>query len=208
MIQSEEFPIAQKISLIISSPMRRTLQTTQQGLGWLIARGVPVVLRPEWQENSAKPCDTGTAIEKMAKDFPDFDWSTVDPTYPAKTGLYAFNKKSLTQRGVEARKWLKERPEEVVAVVSHHGFLRVGASSCRYENADFRIFEFGPGQDGLELVQWEVTDKKGGGLGRSDKGHFPAVESDFVPRDGAPASAEAPQKDEAYGEVAKEKPTL
>jgi broad specificity phosphatase PhoE len=30
-----ELPLAQKIELIVVSPMRRTLQTAQQGLGWL-----------------------------------------------------------------------------------------------------------------------------------------------------------------------------
>jgi hypothetical protein len=66
--------------------MRRTLQTAEQSLGWLMERGVPVILRAEWQENSAKPCDTGTAISEMEKEWPQFDWSSVDPEYPTKTG--------------------------------------------------------------------------------------------------------------------------
>ena len=33
---------------------------------------MPVVLRPEWQENSAKPCDTGTSISEMEKEWPQF----------------------------------------------------------------------------------------------------------------------------------------
>ena len=75
-------------------------------------KGIPVVLRAEWQENSAKPCDTGTAISEMQKEWPQFDWSSVDPEYPSKKGLYEFSKKGLTQRGIEARKWLRERPEK------------------------------------------------------------------------------------------------
>ena len=66
--------------------MRRTLQTAEQSLGWLMERGVPVILRAEWQENSDKPCDTGTAISEMEKEWPQFDWSSVDPEYPTKTG--------------------------------------------------------------------------------------------------------------------------
>lgn len=54
----------------------------------LVERGVPVSLRAEWQENSAKPCDTGTAIPVMKKEWPQFDWSSVDPEYPTKEGLY------------------------------------------------------------------------------------------------------------------------
>lgn len=35
-------PLADQIELIVASPMRRTLQTAQLGLTWLIDRGVPV----------------------------------------------------------------------------------------------------------------------------------------------------------------------
>jgi hypothetical protein len=86
-------------------------------------RGVPVILRAEWQENSDKPCDTGTDISVMEKEWRQFDWSSVDPEYPTKTGLYAFSKEGLTQRGIAARKWLRGRPEKVIAVVSHSGKL-------------------------------------------------------------------------------------
>lgn len=51
-------------------------------------RGVPVVLRAEWQENSAQPCDTGSEISVMREEWPMFDWNTVDPVYPKTTGLY------------------------------------------------------------------------------------------------------------------------
>lgn len=149
----------------------------------MMDKGVPVELRPEWQENSAKPCDTGSAISTMKKEWPEFDWSTVDPTYPAKTGLYAFSEEGLTSRGRQAREWLRNRPEKVVAVVSHAGFLRVGVSSRRFENADFRIFDFPQESNGdkLELMEWEITERKGGGLGKSEKGVFPPGPSDWAP---------------------------
>lgn len=87
-------------------------------------------------------------------------------------------------------------------MVSHSGFLRVGVSYSRYENADFRIFEFaeGEGNDDLELVEWEATEVKGGGLGKSDRGHFPMLKGDNIP------DAKVTRDDEA-GEVAKEIPT-
>ena len=40
-----QLSLAQEIELIVVSPMRRTLQTAQQSLGWLMERGVPVILR-------------------------------------------------------------------------------------------------------------------------------------------------------------------
>ncbi|KAL5345539.1 hypothetical protein ACLOAV_009289 [Pseudogymnoascus australis] len=168
------------IDLIVSSPMRRTLQTATNALGWRIAEGCPALALAEFQENSAKPCDTGSDAKAMAEEWRAFDWSTVDPVFPAKTGLYEFSKEALTRRGEAARRWLRGREEKVIAVVSHAGFLRVGVSYCAYDNADFRIFE-------------------GGGLGKSEKGvfgwetqHFPEekkVEEGVPDEDAKEASA-------------------
>lgn len=183
--------------------MRRTLQTAQQGLGWLMDRGVPVVLRPEWQENSDKPCDTGTGIAAMAEEWPQFDWATVDAEFPAKTGLYAFSREGLEQRGIAARRWLRNRPEKVIAVVSHSGFLRVGVSYKKYENADFRVFDFAEGDDeiGGKLVEWELTEKKGGGLGKSPHGYFPLDLYEYLPADNTGAGVQ-----KSIGEVVSEEP--
>jgi len=116
----------------------------------------------------------------MEKEWPQFDWSAVDPTYPSKTGLYTFSKEALTQRGIEARKWLRNRSEKVIAVVSHSGFLRVGVSYRQYENADFRIFDFAEDEEiGGRLVEREFTANKGGGLGKSPKGIYGWETQDF-----------------------------
>src|SRR2546421_6484608 len=93
-------------------------------------------------ETSNEPCDVGSDIKVLANEFPQFNFSTVDPIYPTKTGIYEYSQKSLTERGSLCRSWLRARSEKVIAVVTHHGFLRVGVSGGRYENADFRIFEF------------------------------------------------------------------
>jgi broad specificity phosphatase PhoE len=162
--------------------MRRTLQTTEVALSWLINRGVPVIARAEWQETTVNNIDIGRSVSELVKEYPNFDFSTVDPSFPAKEGLYEFSLEALTERGVVARKWLKERKEKVVAVVSHDGFMRVGISQRKYGNADYRIFEFeaeGDGRDGLKLVEWEDSEKNGGGLGTCPKGMFGWLPNDF-----------------------------
>ena len=136
----------------------------------------------------------------MSREWPQFDWSAVDPVYPRKEGLYEFSRAGLVERGRVAKAWLRAREEKVVAVVSHSGFLRVGVSYSRYENADFRVFEFSEVEgEELELVEWEETEKKGGGLGKSERGFFPMTDTDYIPKDGA-------VKDVAVGEVVCEKP--
>ena len=69
---------------------------------------------------------------------------------------------------------MRNRPEKVIAVVSHAGFLWVGVSHKKFENADLRIFDFADGYEdiGGKLVEWELTESKGGGLGKSPKGTF------------------------------------
>ena len=139
----------------------------------------------------------------MEKQWPQFDWSTVDPQYPAKTGLYEFSRRGLQERGIAARKWLRNRPEKVIAVVSHSGFLRVGVSYKKYDNADFRIFDFAEGDDdvGGKLVEWEMTDMKGGGLGKSPQGYFPLGPGDYPPEPEV-----GPEAERNIGEIVNEVP--
>ena len=114
----------------------------------------------------------------------------MDPVFPSKEGLYAFSAEALLRRGAAARKWLRNRPEKVIAVVGHAGFLRIGLCNRKFDNADWRIFEFefedgdGDGDeadDGKEpmLVEWEETERNGGGLGTSQKGFFGWEVHDF-----------------------------
>ena len=97
--------------------------------------------------------------------------------------MYAYSYGSLLERGKAARKWLKSRPEKVIAVVGHDGFLRVGICGKKFGNADFRIFEFEAGGEaeggGLGLVEWESTEKNGGGLGTCPSGVWGWLPNDF-----------------------------
>lgn len=45
--------IANEVELVVVSPMRRTLQTAQLGLGWLMERGVKVEVDAGWQGKSS-----------------------------------------------------------------------------------------------------------------------------------------------------------
>ncbi|KAJ9668828.1 hypothetical protein H2201_001074 [Coniosporium apollinis] len=181
----QHLPLADVVELIVVSPMRRTLQTMLIGLDWLVERGVNVRPDADWQENSDKPCDTGTPLPTISAEFPTLDFSTVDPLYPAKTtpnNPYAFTRRAVLARGTRALKNLKHRPEKVIAVVSHSGFLRTAVCKTHFANADYRVFEFAGDEEegeGVKLVEWELTAGKGGGMGRSEKGRADVTESDF-----------------------------
>lgn len=66
----------------------------------------------------------------------------------------------MTKRGIAARTFLRNRPEKVIAVVSHAGFLRTSLCSRRFENADYRIFNFGEEEEAdiPALIEWELTE--------------------------------------------------
>lgn len=129
-------------------------------------------------ENSDKPCDTGNKVSILSNEFPEFDFSTVSRDYPSKTGRWAFSQAAITQRGVDCRRWLHARPEEIIAVASHSGFLRVGVSHRHYANADYRVFRFAE-DSGDELIEWNLTGESGGGMGYSRKGLAIIEPADF-----------------------------
>ena len=144
-----------------------------------------------WQENADKPCDTGTPIDEISKEFPQYDFSVVDPSFPDKTtggskNPYAFTEKAILARGQRCLQDLYSRPEKVIAVVSHSGFLRTGVCNRMFFNADWRVFEFDDEEmkknaGFFVLKESEETEKKGGGMGRSDVGVFGIVPGDFPP---------------------------
>jgi broad specificity phosphatase PhoE len=190
--------------------MRRTLETMTIGLSFLIERGVPVLPDANWHENADKPCDTGNPMSIISKEFPQYDFEGVDPKWTDKTSdietnRYAFTEKAIVARGQACLKDLYSRPEKVIAVVSHSGFLRTAVCNRMFFNADWRVFEYDEEemkkQGRFVLRESEETEKKGGGMGRSDVGVFGIVEGDFPPEKAGKA-----EKVEAVGEASKELP--
>lgn len=138
------------VGLIVVSPMRRTLQTAWDSLGFLMRRSVPVIVSPDWTETSTAECDTGSRVDILSTEFPQFSFEPVYPEWPEKTGKYAFTQSAVTARGLECRRWLKNRPEKAIIVVSHADFLYQGICSETFQNAAFRVFDFVGEEDVLK----------------------------------------------------------
>lgn len=111
----------------------------------------------------------------MAGEFPQVDFSGVDPVWPDKTSpagqRFAYTRDAILERGVRALTDLYHRPERLVIVFAHSGFLRVGVAGWWFFNSDYRIFEFGhaPSADDHGLVQDEATISGGLGLSRTTR---------------------------------------
>ncbi|KAK0714035.1 histidine phosphatase superfamily [Lasiosphaeria miniovina] len=171
-----------KVGLIVVSPMRRTLETCLIALGWLMDQGVRVEPDARWQELWDKPCDTGVSAAQLAAEFPQFDFSRLDPVYPDKTSAagaaYRYSRAAVLARGRAALQDVRDcsgcADGELVLVVTHSGFLRRSVAGRWFANADYRVFDFAPpvaeGEEDesarVQLVEWDLTHEHGG-LGRS-----------------------------------------
>lgn len=127
--KSTEQTIQQSAQLLVSSPLRRTLQTSLMGLPSLIGRlGGPssIIALPELQENSSSPADTGSSRETLERmeEFDGIDFGRLAKHWNSKTGFWAPDPKSLKIRAAWTRKWLAERPEEEIVIVSHGSALK------------------------------------------------------------------------------------
>ncbi|XXG93979.1 hypothetical protein Hte_000230 [Hypoxylon texense] len=136
-----DFPFAHEECRIVVSPLRRTLETLQYSLQWLRDRGVPVDVRAEWQETTNNPCDIGDDPSVLQEEWPDLDFSSLDPVYPHKTGLYEASEAAYQKRASFARRWLFKRPEKCILVVTHSGFLKRTVQGPKYKNVEYRTYE-------------------------------------------------------------------
>ena len=130
---NEDFPYHRNVGLMITSPLRRTLQTAIIGFSTCLNGGTArLSLEPEIQAHSSRPCDTCSTVECLQIEFPDLPWSELDlgGIYPAKEGIYATDVESLEKRGRRAQglllrefKRLEGTGREDIVVASHGGFL-------------------------------------------------------------------------------------
>ncbi|KAK6529869.1 hypothetical protein TWF281_009025 [Arthrobotrys megalospora] len=165
------------LELVVVSPLFRTLETAFLVFGKEFREGkVPFVVLPEIQETSPNPCDTGSSVESLKAGFPSLDFSNCERhDWLTKThGFYT--RDNLGVRATCARKWLFERPEKVIAVVTHSGFLRwltpqdfpFVENRDKYRNCEYRGYTFAgtladDGEGGpFKLVeeQWSVELRK------------------------------------------------
>lgn len=123
--KDESFP-HDKIDLIVSSPLKRTIRTALIAFGdTLKAKSMKIVCLQELQETSALPCDTGTPKDQLELEFKGqpVDFSRLDAGWDSKDGRWAPDTPAIEMRAREARIWLRDRPEKEIVCVTHGGFL-------------------------------------------------------------------------------------
>lgn len=171
--------------VVLSSPLRRTLQTTALGYPDAVKRlggHAKVVCLPQLQECSANPCDTGSSRAELEAipEFARFDLSHLTDDWTSKAGFYGTEPAALDARARWIRQYLRERPEEHIVVVAHGDILRrVIGEEYPWTNAEVRLFQFDPATVAdADCPLFHVQDIAAGG--RTD--------ADLVQR-GAPANS-------------------
>ncbi|KAK4984350.1 hypothetical protein LTR50_006646 [Elasticomyces elasticus] len=152
----ENFPFHKTVDCIVASPIKRTIATALLAFQSDIeAKNLTVIALPEIQETSDLPCDTGSDVAEIAREFDGrpVDLSLVKEGWNNKQGKWAPTAKAIDARAREARSWLMQRPEKEIVVVTHGGFLHYftedWTGSQRYTgtgwaNTEYRSYTFDP----------------------------------------------------------------
>nr|POF07120.1 hypothetical protein CFP56_31744 [Quercus suber] len=145
------------VNLIVSSPLKRTLQTTL--LGWhpaieRLGGRSAIICLPEAQECNAHPCDTGSVRSALEQDpeLAGLDLSRLSDEWTSKRGFWAEDRAdAVPARARWVRQWLFARPEHEIVLVAHGDILRQimgsekGESEHAWKNAEVRVFKFEEG---------------------------------------------------------------
>ena len=83
---SKEFPSEPPVDLLVSSPLKRTIQTTLFGFKKQVESGAKVELLAELQEAEGFPCDTGSSRDELEKEelFQGLDFSGLPDDWNSK----------------------------------------------------------------------------------------------------------------------------
>ncbi|KAH0369417.1 phosphoglycerate mutase family protein, partial [Aureobasidium melanogenum] len=157
------------VALIVSSPLRRALQTAVHAFApALQSDGVKVVLQPMAQEMNAYFCDIGTDRDELERQVKagelwdtelsvpsdSIDFNAVQEGWNIKEGKWAPDRATVQKRAAKLRSWLFSRKEDVVIVVSHGGFLHALTEDWSGFNASL-----GTGWQNCEIREFVFTEK-------------------------------------------------
>jgi broad specificity phosphatase PhoE len=138
------FPYSDRIAVIITSPLRRAIQTSLTGFrhvldkryfdqasGFGVEHGIALTLEPGLQERSAMPCDTGSERCVLEKEFLNLDLEHLSENWEAKAGQYAADDDSVTLRAAKMRETIKQltvalrgNEKRDIVVVTHGVFMK------------------------------------------------------------------------------------
>jgi broad specificity phosphatase PhoE len=168
MTQEEDFPSPQ---MVVVSPMCRTLQTAILAFAHLIQSATPFVAHEMAREEcGVHLCDQRRSKSQQMLEFPyvNFDLlsSELDPLYQEHTRE---TKLQVADRIYQFLQWLEQSPSDVLAVVSHSGWLLTlfnGLCECP-RSADQLQGWFQTGELRSVILEFEINEESNGDNGNT-----------------------------------------
>ena len=166
------FPFFDRIDLVCASPIRRAIQTALISMEPYLKSGKQNILAlPLAQEATATPADTPSDINRLEDEYGDkVDFRHCLDTYVdynTNKGKWAPDGAALQARALELRKFLRDRDELEVVVVSHGNFMHYVTGDIKedgsqdkgfWKNTEFRSYRFFPvGHDEALLQETEES---------------------------------------------------
>lgn len=141
---TQTFPHASQVGIILTSPLRRAIQTTltayphvldkryfDQDSGHGIINGATLILDPELQERSALPCDTGSASQDLETAFPRLGVKDLAEGWQVKEGPYSPEDEAVKERAKRVRSHVAELSDQLkneqrkhIVIVTHGVFMK------------------------------------------------------------------------------------
>ncbi|KAF2671955.1 phosphoglycerate mutase [Microthyrium microscopicum] len=175
---AEKFPYHDQVAVILTSPLRRTIQTALGGFSHILDRTSPRIGGASGIENGAQfeiyqqvqptngmPCNVGSKREILEKEFAGLDFSELSDTWMLKEGFYADTEETVAERGKAVRNHLASLVEKYKAqggerrdiVLVGHGDTRdyvTGEGKVDWPRAGWASFHLVKVADGhrLELI--------------------------------------------------------
>ncbi|KAF2024402.1 hypothetical protein EK21DRAFT_78788 [Setomelanomma holmii] len=171
---ANDFPYFDRIDLVCASPIRRAIQTALTSTEPYLQSGKHKILAlPLAQEATDKPANTPSDINRLVEEYGEVvDFHLCQDTYfdyNTKKGKFAPKRAALQARALELRKFLRDRDEHEIVVVSHGNFLHYVTGDINddgseakgwWKNTEFRSYRFFPvGHEEALLEETEESVK-------------------------------------------------
>lgn len=173
---ADTFPDPGSIGIVVTSPLRRTLQTTLLAFSHILSeqyvmnsgksQGSRLIIDPDLQERSDHPCDTGSEQSRLEKVFPALDFSVLGDDWFAKEGIYASDDAAVVARAKRFRERLRDVAEDLqksedfangrknIVVVTHGVFMKYLCEDMTIDlpKAGWKAFMIANGADGEAVL--------------------------------------------------------
>ncbi|KAF3933434.1 hypothetical protein ABW19_dt0210305 [Dactylella cylindrospora] len=169
-----KFPNPQNIGIILTSPLRRAIQTSLSAFHDILDKqyfppepgrsevgGVKLVLYADVQERSNLGSDIGSPSDVLKREFPRLDHSSLSDGWQIKEGIYSTADEVVEQRANRVREHLRDLSESLagdarkdIVIVTHGVFMKFlsGEPDIDLPKAGWKSYRIGSDSEGKVIL--------------------------------------------------------